>query len=98
VGRSRLARQHEGLRPAALARRDLLHCAAGGHRTIFVGNRIATLALAAIAMLDQKPVITVAAAVFSVVSHPNQNPASLQFLTRECELQISFTERPFRIT
>src|SRR4051812_40136483 len=97
VGRSPLASQHERLRPAALTGSDLLHCAAGGHGSIFVGNRIATFALAAIAMLDQEPVIAVAAAVLPVMSHPHQNPASLQFFTRKCEVQISFMERPFGI-
>src|SRR3954452_22412193 len=52
---------------------------------------------ASIAMLDQEPVIAVAAAVLPVMSHPHQNPASLQFFTRKCEVQISFMERPFGI-
>jgi hypothetical protein len=49
-------------------------------------------------MLDQEPVISVAAAALAVMSHPDQYPASLQLFARERELQVSFAKGAFGIS
>jgi hypothetical protein len=97
IGCRRLAGQHERLWPTALAGRDLLHAAARRDGSILVGDRFSTLVLVSVAMLDEEPVITVAAVVLAVVPHPHEHPAPLQLLTGKCELQVSVAKRTFRI-
>jgi hypothetical protein len=49
-------------------------------------------------MLDQEPVISVAAAALAVMSHPHQYPAPLQLFARERELQVAFAKGVFGIS
>ena len=48
-------------------------------------------------MLDQKPVVAVAAVALAVVAHPHEHPAALQLFARERELQVALAKRTFRI-
>ena len=42
-----------------------------------------------VAMLDQEPVVAVAAVALAVVAHPHQHPAALQLLAGKRELQVA---------
>ena len=46
-------------------------------------------------MLDQKPVVAVAA--LAVVAHAHDHPTALQLFARERELQLALAQRPLRI-
>ncbi|MHC2386025.1 hypothetical protein ACVIHB_000841 [Bradyrhizobium liaoningense] len=88
--------QHERLWRAALAFGNLLHRAAGGDGLVLVENVVVrAFADIFVTMLDQEPVGALAAG--AVVAHAHQDPASMQLLAVQGELQIALLEAGFRI-
>jgi hypothetical protein len=54
-------------------------------------NRLAILAVEVVLVLDQQPVVALAA--LAVVAHAHQNPAALQLAAGERELEIALAQR-----
>ena len=56
---------------------------------------VTALALVAIAMLDQEPVVAVA--MLAVVAHAHEHPTALQLFARERELELALPKRSLGI-
>src|SRR5438874_4657406 len=97
VGCGCFAGEHEGLRSPAFAGSNLLHAASGGYRAVLISDRIAAFALMSVAVLDQKPVVAVAAVALAILPHAHEHPTALQLLAREHEFEVPLPKRVFRI-
>ena len=80
--------RHEGLRPLASACGDRLHAATRRDRSVLVEDR-GTVAFDCelVAMLDQEPVVALAA--IAIVAHAHQHPAAPQLGARKNELELT---------
>src|ERR1700720_1315915 len=89
---SRFTRQHKRLRTAPLSGGDCRHRAARCDRAILGEDRVGvTFSSVLIPMLDQKPIGPFAAG--PVMLHADENPAAVQTLSLQHELEITASKR-----
>jgi len=71
--------------------RDLRHGAAGGNRTVLCQDCLAVLIRPFILVLDQQPVVALAAEAIAL--HAYEHEASLELLSGEDEFQFALGQR-----
>ena len=94
-GCPRSVSRDERSRTPSLASRDVVHRATGGHGGVLVQDRVLpSLARERVAMLDQQPV----GALFALpITHPGENPASVELLALQGEIQLALAVRLLRV-
>jgi hypothetical protein len=80
-----------GLAPRPLAGRDLIHCPPGSNRPVLSQQGVGIIARKLIAMLDEKPVVALAA-VSCPSLHAHQHPPAPQLFASDNELELAFAE------
>src|ERR1700743_1782329 len=90
-GRPRSFSRDKCFRTPALAGRDVVHRATRGHGGVLVQDRVLpSLARERVAMLDQQPV----GALFVLpIAHPGEDPATLELLAFQSEIQLALAVR-----
>src|SRR4029453_6173123 len=94
-GCPRSVSRDERSRTPSLASRDCVHRATGGHGGVIVQDRVLpSLARERVAMLDQQPV---GALLVLPIAHAGEDPATLELLAFQSEIQLALAVRLLRV-